>query len=197
MTTSTLKTNAPQGVLTNKILIATPQIDDPLFGQSVVYIFNHNEDGASGFILNKPTTVPITELCAKVNHQMAQHNFVDPNFVLAGGPINPETGFVVHSKAPQYFGHTHKINDNRFMTISTDVIESFGGPKAPEKYFIALGISFWHGGQLEDEVRRNDWLVIPENDALLFDVPYEKRWETALAQLNITPEMLATQGGEC
>ncbi len=186
-----------QGVLYNKLLIATPQVDDPLFKQSVVYIFDHTSDGSSGFIINKPTTVPVTELCAKVHHQMAKTTYISSDLVLAGGPVNTEMGFVLHSKPPAEFAQSHCIKNDLFMTVSTDVIEAIGTEKAPEKLAISLGLSFWRSGQLEEEMRRNDWLVIPADEALLFDVPCEKRWETALSHLNITPEMLSGQGGEC
>lgn len=83
------------------------------------------------------------------------------------------------------------------MTTSADIIDTFGTAQAPEKYLVALGCASWTVNQLESEIASNDWLVVPANNRILFDVPYEDRWLEANLLLGIQHHNFAHQAGHC
>ncbi|MBV7388559.1 YqgE/AlgH family protein [Pasteurellaceae bacterium TAE3-ERU1] len=184
------------GQLQHHLLIATPAMDDPFFQRSVIYLCEHDDDGAMGLLLNRMTDTSIAELVSKMNFMMADDRRVEPNaVVLLGGPVNLDKGFVLHSKCIPPFEHSEAISPDIWLTSSLDVLETLGRPNAPEHYLVAIGCCSWSAGQLEDELRHNMWLVAPCDERILFDIPYGQRWQSALALLGISPEDLSQEGG--
>ncbi|VEJ09303.1 Uncharacterized ACR, COG1678 [Actinobacillus delphinicola] len=183
--------------LKNHFLIAMPQLDDPLFKQSVIYMCEHNEQGSMGIIINKPSDISVAEVCSKVNFMMAEPRFFIKQSVLAGGPTHLENGFILHKKTQGSFNHSYTIDDNLILSTSIDVLEAVGTEKAPQKYLIALGCASWAPKQLEKEIADNDWLVAKASDEILFDVPYTERWSKAAESLGIKMENLVQYKGAC
>lgn len=183
--------------LQDHFLIAMPQLEDSYFQRSVIYICEHNEQGTMGLVLNQPTDLSIAELMAKMNFMMAgNYNYPD-ELVLAGGPVNMERGFILHTVTGKSFQHSYKVNDKLQLTTSADIIETFGTPLAPEKYLVTLGCASWGPNQLENEIADNSWLVVPANEHILFDLPYQNRWLAANQLLGIQNHNLAYQAGHC
>ncbi|MCW9699902.1 MULTISPECIES: YqgE/AlgH family protein [unclassified Avibacterium] len=183
--------------LQNHFLIAMPHLEDDHFYRSVVYLCEHNEQGAMGLVLTQPTDLSIAELCIKMNFMMADNRKYPDDLVLAGGPTNLERGFILHTESAKPFMNSHKVADNLWLTTSADVIDTLGTPQAPEKCLVALGCASWSPDQLEREIANNDWLVVPANEHILFDVPYLERWLAANQLLGIQQHNFAYQAGHC
>lgn len=183
--------------LQDKLLIAMPNLQDSYFSQSVIYICEHNEQGAMGLVLNQVTDLSIAELVAKLNFMMADGRHYPETYVFAGGPVSMDRGFILHTATERTFEHSYRVTDNLQLTTSEDVIETFGTPEAPEKYLVALGCATWTSGQLEKEIADNDWLVVPANNHILFDVPWAERWTAAQQLLGFQPANLVAEAGYC
>ena len=79
--------------LQGKFLIATPDMDDPYFDRAVVYICEHNNNGAMGLIINMPTDLSVLELLTRMDFQMAnQRDYKKDQMVLSGGPVSQDRG---------------------------------------------------------------------------------------------------------
>ncbi|PJG82388.1 YqgE/AlgH family protein [Caviibacterium pharyngocola] len=183
--------------LQNHFLIAMPHLEDDHFYRSVVYICEHNEQGAMGLVLTQPTDLSIAELCAKMNYMMQDNHHYPDQVVLAGGPVNLERGFILHTQTKNAFMHSYKVADNLYLTTSADVVDTFGTPEEPEKYLVTLGCASWSPEQLEKEIANNDWLIIPASERLMFDVPCEDRWLEANLSLGIGIDNFTYQAGHC
>jgi putative transcriptional regulator len=81
--------------------------------------------------------------------------------VFAGGPVQPELGFVLHS-AEYRRAETVDVDGRAAMTASRQVLLDIGHSQGPEKSLFALGYAGWGLGQLEGEVARHDWFTTPE-----------------------------------
>ena len=81
--------------LTNHFLIAMPGLAGDYFANTLTYICEHNEDGAMGLVVNRPSDISILELLAQLNLQASKQWLNTP--VLLGGPVSRERGFVLHS----------------------------------------------------------------------------------------------------
>lgn len=90
--------------LTNHFLIAMPSLKDELFGKSVVYLCEHNERGALGLIINKPSSLNVSELFTKVELPLQREDLKDAP-VFLGGPLQQERGFVLH----EAMGSAHTV----------------------------------------------------------------------------------------
>lgn len=188
--------------LTNHFLIAMPGLRDELFGNSVVYLCQHNDQGALGLIINKPGSINLAELFEKVELPLRRTDLErEPVFV--GGPVQTERGFVLHERiaagdeegAGTVYASTLTIPGGLEMTTSRDVLEAFSSGAGPRRVLMSLGYSSWAQGQLESEIAENSWLTVAADPALIFETPVSDRYERALALLGLAPWMLSPVAG--
>src|SRR6267154_1107069 len=165
------------GYLTNQLLIAMPYMGDPNFAQTVALICDHSSRGALGLILNKPLPMRMGEIFEQLEIELAKGPLRDRQ-VLRGGPMQTDRGFVVH-RAFGEWDSTLKVSDALHVTTSRDILAAMALGKGPNEAVIALGYAGWDGGQLEDEIRANAWLSAPVDPGLIFDLPFESRWQAA------------------
>jgi putative transcriptional regulator len=164
---------------TGKLLVASPAMPDPRFRRTVILIVRHDRKGALGITINRPLGERslATLLQAMGDSAAAQGANVR---VFAGGPVQPEVGFVIHST--EYDRQdTLPINGDLSVTASLEVLRDLARNRGPEKSLVALGYAGWSAGQLETEFARDDWLVVPATAALVFDTPRERLWDEAMA----------------
>lgn len=180
--------------LANHFLIAMPSMLDPVFGGTVVYVCEHNAEGALGVIVNKPTDMALDVLFEKIELEGEILPQSNPKPVLFGGPVQVERGFVLHSPVVTY-SSTMKVSDQVALTTSKDILEAAATGKGPDKMLVSLGCAGWSAGQLEEEIAKNGWLTVGADPAILFDLPLEQRFAAAMKLLGIAPGMLAGQAG--
>ncbi|AUI65293.1 MULTISPECIES: YqgE/AlgH family protein [Glaesserella] len=172
--------------LQGQFLIATPEMNDEYFDRSVIYICEHNEQGAMGIMINSPTDLSVMELLAKMDFLMAnERNYTKDQLVLSGGPVGQERGFILHTPTEQFFLHSYPTADGLTLTTSGDILDTFGREDAPEHFIVCLGCCTWKADQLEDEIARNYWVTSPSSNKILFETGYLDRWNEANALLGI------------
>jgi len=166
--------------LVGELLIAPPSMVDPVFQHSVILIFHHDESGTLGIIINHP--VEVRPLASVVKAIGGIANGIEGNVhIFAGGPMEPEIGFVLHST--DYHGAgTVDIDGNIAMTTRPQIFSDIGHQKGPKRYIIAFGYAGWGPGQLEVELARHDWFTATEDPTLVFDDDRAKVWQDALAR---------------
>lgn len=179
--------------LTNQLLIAMPGLADPNFSSTVTLICEHNKDGALGIIINRPLTLKLGGLFEQLAVDDSDHAMGnDP--VLSGGPVGTERGFVLHNDEVEY-ENTLTVSRNIRLTLSRDVIDAMAAGDGPPKSLVAVGYAGWEPGQLEDEMLANTWLNVPATQELVFDTPFEERWDSAARSLGIEPSRLSPDAG--
>ncbi len=187
--------------LTNHFLIAMPSMLDPIFGGTVVYLCEHNHNGALGVVINKPTDMTMDVLFDRINLKLE----IKPDTpdampelyrrpVMFGGPVQVERGFVLHSTSEKY-SSTLQVTDEVALTTSKDVLEAVAHGNGPDRVLVTLGCSGWSPGQLEGEIGRNGWLTVKADPSIIFELPVEERFTAALALLGIDPVMLSGDAG--
>jgi putative transcriptional regulator len=166
--------------LAGQLLIAAPTIGDPRFAHAVVLMVRHDKEGAFGIVINRPVGErSIAALLEATGHDDADVAGIVR--VFAGGPVQPELGFVVHS-AEYRRAETVDVDGRISMTASRQIVLDIGHSHGPEKSLFALGYAGWGPGQLEDELARNSWFITPEEPKLVFDDDREKLWDEAMAR---------------
>jgi putative transcriptional regulator len=166
--------------LAGQLLVAAPTIGDPRFVHTVILMVRHDKEGAFGIIINRPVGErSIAELLEASGDDTA--GVTGTVRVFAGGPVQPELGFVVHSG--EYRGDgTIAVDGHVAMTASREILRDIGQHKGPEKSLFALGYAGWGPGQLEGELARHDWFMTPEEPKLVFDADRGNLWEEAMAR---------------
>jgi putative transcriptional regulator len=166
--------------LAGELLIASPDLRQPIFDHAVILLAKHNRDGALGVIINRPVEQrPIAGLLAAFG---ADAGGVSNSVrVFVGGPVSPDAGLVIHS-ADYHRPETLDIDGRVALTSAPAVLRDIGLGKGPSKSLVAFGYAGWGPSQLEDELAHGVWLTVPEDPALVFDVDRSKVWADALAR---------------
>lgn len=182
--------------LANHFLIAMPSIQDPIFGGTVVYVCEHNDKGVLGVVINKPTDMTMETLFDRVDLKLAEglRATVVDEPIMFGGPVQDDRGFVLHSPGGRYSSSLNVTDDVAFTT-SIDVLEAVASGGGPARMLVSIGYAGWSPGQLEEELSRNGWLTVGADARVLFDLPFEERYNAAIKLLGIDPFMLATEAG--
>ena len=181
--------------LHNTMLISMPQLEDGPFHRSLIYICEHNAQGAMGLIINHETKVAFADILPQLNIAEDQAtNLEQPIFT--GGPVKPEHGFVLHTPLPdKQWQSSIQVATNLCLTTSIDVIDDIAHDTGPEHSLIALGYAGWGPGQLEHEIANNAWLCCPFDADIMFSTPAHKRFVAAARLLGIDINLISTQVG--
>ena len=183
--------------LKNQLLIAMPSLNGSSFHQAVAYICEHNDKGAMGIVINKPSPMALGEILKQLN--IEYNNEQIGNFpVLSGGPVAQEQGFLIHQgKLNKENSKETLVDKERNITISAskDILREFAQGEGPENLLVSLGYAGWGSGQLEYELKDNRWLLAPVNLDILFNVPYTERWKMAAASIGVNFDCMSIEAG--
>jgi len=179
--------------LVGKLLIAMPTLADPNFWHTVVLVGVHStEEGAFGLVINRPLDVELSDILDELGEPVATSRFPQ---VLAGGPVEPNHGFVIYEKGDIERDETAlHVNGGITVSGSTETLANLARGDIESRYYLLLGYSGWYPGQLEREIEENSWLVAPLDTSIVFDTPLEERWTAALRTIGVDPGTLVDVG---
>lgn len=178
--------------LSHHFLIAMPGLQGDFFSRSLIYLCDHSADGAMGLVVNKPLQINLDEL---LQHFELEGNRGQGQPVFAGGPVQTERGFVLHSMDQRTWDTSTPIGNELGLTTSRDILTALAQGTGPDHSLVALGYAGWGPGQLEAELTRNAWLTLPATGEILFDTPAEQRLDAAGALLGVDLNLLSSQYG--
>jgi putative transcriptional regulator len=179
--------------LANQLLIAMPSLADGHFAQTVSLICEHSDKGALGIVLNKPLGMKLGDVMAQMKLEPTD-NRVSEQAVLRGGPVHTDRGFVLHRPGGSW-DSTHKISNDIQVTTSRDVLAAIARGDGPIDAFVALGYATWDAGQLEQEMLENAWISLPVDDRIVFELPFEDRWQAAWQLLGVDSSRVSLVAG--
>ncbi len=179
--------------LADHFLIAMPTLQDPFFGQSLVYLFEHNPEGAMGLVINQPVELSLADVLSQLRPEQEPPAHTSDIPIYAGGPVQTERGFVMHPPGSSY----QSTVDLGALSItnSKDILTAIAQSKGPEQFLIALGYAGWGAGQLEEELKSNTWLSCPASHTIIFSTPPEERRSAAARSLGIQLSRLSHLAG--
>jgi putative transcriptional regulator len=145
--------------LTGRLLVAAPRLVDPNFARSVVLVCRHDDDGALGLILNRPTALAVAEALPAWVEALAP-----PNVVFLGGPVQPEMAVALALLLPEHAGRADSEHwtpiDERLGLLNLSAPPA-GEVGCLERLRVFAGYAGWSEGQLDFEVSAADWFVLP------------------------------------
>ena len=181
------------GYMTGQLLIAMPNMADPRFARTVIYLCAHSDEGAMGLVINKPMPqITFVDLLEQL--EIETQGTIEDQMVHFGGPVESGRGFVLHSGEFQREG-TMMVDDSVGLTATIDILRAIAGGEGPDRHLLALGYAGWGPGQLDGEIQANGWLHAPADDAILFDHDLSTKWERSIAKLGVSPAMLSGDAG--
>lgn len=180
--------------LKGKMLIAMPDMGDPRFDKAVIVVLEHGTDGAMGIVINKLLdAIEFHELLEQLEIPFSDPDKPPQHPVHFGGPVELGRGFVLHSPDVM-LDHSLPLEDLA-ITTSLEMLALIAENVGPKQSLFCLGYTGWAAGQLENEIKQNAWLHAPLDPDILFTLPYEARWDAAMALVGVDPDHLSSVSG--
>jgi putative transcriptional regulator len=159
------------------LLVASPDMRDPRFARTVIYLIRHDASGAQGLVVNRPLgDIPL----GKLLEQMRRDGSTASGQVRlhGGGPVEIRRMFVLHTGDYTSPGTT-AIKNGVSVTSDPDILESMARGQGPRRARVVVGYAGWAPGQLEAELEAGVWIRAAADESLLFDDDYDQKWERA------------------
>ena len=153
--------------LQGHFLVASPHLSDGNFNRSVVLMVKHDEEGAFGLILNRPTTSRVADVWKSVAEETIESN----DTIYVGGPV---TTALVSLHTVKAAGEIRVLPGVYFSAQPDHLRKVVNALGKPFRFF--SGYSGWGSGQLEGELEVGGWLVTSATAELVFDKP-DDLWE--------------------
>src|SRR6476619_5764325 len=179
--------------LANQLLIALPTLAESPFARSVALICQHDSEGAMGVVVNRASEYTLGEVFQQMGITSDDADLCAQP-VLAGGPVHPERGFVLHDGEREW-DSSLPIGEQLLVTTSRDILEAVARGDGPRHVTVALGCAGWGAGQLESELVENSWITAPADPRLLFALTLGARWEAAAGSIGVDMSRMADYSG--
>jgi putative transcriptional regulator len=167
-----------RATLAGQLLVATPAMGDPRFAHTVILMARHDKKGAFGIVINKPVGErPLASLLETLGEK--ETGAEGSVRIFAGGPVQPEIGFVVHS-ADYRRAETIVVDSHVAVTSTREILRDIARKQGPQKSLVAFGYAGWGPGQLDGEMAQRAWFTAEEDIDLIFDMDRAKVWDEAM-----------------
>ena len=161
-------------------LIATEKMKDNRFSETVIVMFESDENGAWGLVINKRLgTMPIALLIdPSLSTSEEREKLYKINVpVFWGGPVDIKEIFILHSA--EYKSNTTQNYGNISISQDYNILFDIAENKGPEKSLVIFGYSGWGSGQLEGEMERDHWILSDIDLDIAFDRESNTKWNKA------------------
>lgn len=171
------------------LLLSMPQMQDPNFAKTVVLLCEYSPDGAFGLVLNRPTDMPATAM-VRLDPPVVGGNEL-PLWI--GGPVEPQRGWILLADEPDT--EFKSIRDGLYLSTSQDVLRAVLATRPAPRARVLAGYAGWGPGQLDEELAHSAWLMGDVDLDIVFDVPADVMWETAIRRIGADPSSLTMSHG--
>ena len=153
------------------ILVAKPELSDPLYGSTILVVTPVGGDQHAGFIINRPTNVRLGELFPQDG---ASQKVVDP--VYLGGPLSSEVLFALVERKQSPGAKSFELMPGLYAAVDEETVDSIIRTESEHARFVA-GLVVWQGGELRREIERGVWYVLAPDAHLAVGEPAQGLWE--------------------
>ncbi len=154
-----------------KFLVATEGLLDPRFRETVVLLIDYNVNGASGLIINRPTKVTLAEVLPSMQGLKKRSDAV-----YYGGPVENNV-LLMLIRSGENPEEAVRVFGDVFVSASKNTLERMIGSKKTEKQLRTYsGYAGWMARQLDWEVSRGDWLIVPADARSIFESDASGIW---------------------
>jgi len=179
-------------------LVAAPALADPNFAGSLVLMAEHHGEGALGFVVNRPAPISVADVLVGVDEGLgrdAQTAGRADGVVLVGGPVQPERLWILFRPGGADLEGAVALGEELALGGSRELLEGLVRAASPRPFLLLLGYAGWAPMQAENEIAAGAWVPMPLSSDLVFEVPLDKRWQTAVRRLGLDPGEFLVGGG--
>lgn len=152
------------------ILISAPSLQDPYFDKVVIYITEHNEKGALGFVMN--------QLFERRFNELTEFRTSQPFPLYAGGPVDREKLFFIHRIPGSIAAGTPVADGVYYGGDFKQAVQYINTASDAERNLrLFIGYSGWDAHELEAEIEEGSWLPVQASVTTLFEASEQSLWE--------------------
>ena len=164
----------------DNFLVATEKLTGTRFSETVIVMFENDENGAWGLVVNKPIGLTSINKLIEIPKSFTEEQKKLTKMkipIFWGGPVEENRIFILHSN--EYISET--TIKYRNVSISSDykTLLKIADNKGPKNKIIILGISSWGPGQLEGEIEKYSWMLSEIKNELIFEIENQEKWKKA------------------
>jgi putative transcriptional regulator len=159
---------------TGQLLLSTPRLVDPTFARAVIFLLDHDDDGALGVIINRPSQLPLSTVLPTWSVLATA-----PPLLFSGGPVAPESALAIGLSLGDGPGEGFRRLSGSYGLVDLDadpalVLADLVGLR------IFSGYAGWGSGQLESELAEGSWYLAAATPGDLLDPEPERLWRSVL-----------------
>jgi len=159
-------------------LVATRELTDPWFGQTVVLLLDHDNDGSLGLIVNRRVQATLSDALPDLEQPEA-----DRHRVFFGGPLGYHRVFMLLRRDEPVPDALHIAADIYFSADRAVLDQALQQQTPDSELHFYIGYASWTAGQLAHELARGSWHLVSGNSAAVFEPATENLWEQLIEEL--------------
>jgi putative transcriptional regulator len=166
------------------LLIASPNLGDPNFHQTVVLLCEYGPEGSLGVILNRPTDILVSEALPQIAVLKGTSYRV-----FWGGPVQ-QSGILMLFRVAQVPSGARPVIDGIYLGGNLETLDRvITHPQPTETFRAFAGYAGWAPGQLEFEMSLGSWALVTADSMTIFDKDPDQLWQDLVESL-IRPRII-------
>mgnify|MGYP005810643163 CR=1 FL=1 len=162
-----------------KLLVASRDLADPNFAETVVLLVHYDDQGAAGLILNRRTNVPLS----RVLDLQATKDRSDP--VYLGGPVSKSAVLALFQSPAKVKGAEHVFGEVYLISTKTSFEQTISAQPDPGVFHVYLGYAGWNNEQLQREVELGSWFIFPADAGTVFTSDPDSMWSQMIQKTEL------------
>ena len=163
-----------------RLLVASRDLADPNFAQTVVLLVHYDAQGVVGLILNRRTHVPLSRVLDGLE---AAKNRSDP--VYLGGPVETPAVFALLKSPARLEGAEYVFGGVYLIHTKALFEQTISARPDPRVFHVYLGYAGWGNDQLQKEVELGQWFIFPGDEGTVFDSDPDSLWSQMIRKTEL------------
>jgi len=170
----------PRDLGPGKLLVASRELADPNFAETVILLVHYDAKGVVGLMLNRRTDLPISRVFAQLK---AAKDLSDP--VYLGGPVETPTVFALLRSTDKLEGAEQVFGGVYWISTKTALEKAVSSRPDPAVFHVYLGYAGWTPDQLRNEVRLGGWFIFQADGQTVFNANPDSLWRQLIRKTEL------------
>ena len=180
----------PKDLGSGKLLVASRELADPNFAETVILLVHYDNDGVIGLILNRRTDLTVSRVLAKLEAAKDRSDRV-----YLGGPVETPTVFALLHSKDKFETAEHVFGGVYWIAAKAALEKAMSSRPDPGAFHIYLGYAGWTTEQLRNEIRLGGWFIFPADNQTVFNANPDSLWRQMIKKTELKMAAHPTPAG--
>src|SRR6516164_7931303 len=170
----------PKDLGPGKLLVASRELGDPNFAETVILLVHYDAESVVGLMLNRRTHLPISRVLAEIK---PAKDLSDP--VYLGGPVETPTVFALLRSTDKLEGAEHVFGGVYWISTKAALEKTISSRPDPATFHVYLGYAGWTPDQLKTEIRLGGWFIFQADNETVFNANPRSLWNEMIKKTEL------------